>query len=318
MTLTNTGLAGSQANAEATANAIALYAMDEIAFHNWTFSLGARYENINLANENFNANTKTENSVDAFVPGAGIGYAFTDNLSVFAGIHKGFAPPSASSTTDDVEESINYETGIRYNNDYVQTELVGFYSDYSNLLGQCTVSSGCLGNIGDQFNAGEVDVIGAEFSIGSDAAKFVNIDTFQIPLAFNYTFTQAEFQNSFTSTFAEWGNVKAGDELPYIPEHQFFVSAGVVFPKWEAHIGGKYVDEMRTQAGSGSIPAGQGTDANFVVDLAGEYEVYNNTRMFLNINNVFDEEYIAARRPAGARPGMPLTFFGGLKIALNE
>jgi len=146
------------------------------------------------------------------------------------------------------------------------------------------------------------------------ASTFDVREDISLPVNFNYTYTKAEFQNDFVSAFDEWGNVTAGDELPYIPEHQFFVSAGVVAPKWEMHVAGKYVDEMRTQAGSGSIPANQGTDAHFVVDLAGEIEIFDNTRLFGTVDNLFDAEYVAARRPAGARPGKPMTALAGIKF----
>ena len=71
---------------------------------------------------------------------------------------------------------------------------------------------------------------------------------------------------------------------------------------------------MRTQAGSGSIPNNEGTDQHFVVDVTGEYEVLDNVRLFTTVDNLFDTEYVAARRPAGARPGKPLTALAGLKF----
>ena len=70
---------------------------------------------------------------------------------------------------------------------------------------------------------------------------------------------------------------------------------------------------MRTQAGTENIPAWQGTDEQFVVDFAAEYEVYKNARTFVNVENLLDAEYVAARRPAGARPGKPFAIFAGLK-----
>tara|TARA_R110002095_G_scaffold35349_1_gene33321 strand:+ start:3303 stop:5531 length:2229 start_codon:yes stop_codon:yes gene_type:complete len=316
MSLASAGAPGSNANRHATAKATALYIQDEISFANWTFVPGLRYEYIDLKREDFNGGALRENTVDAIVPGIGVGYALTDEYSVFGGIHKGFAPPSPSSTNDDNEESINYELGGRYNGNAFNAELVGFFNDYSNLIGECTLSSGCSGGAtGDQFNAGEVDAYGVELSLGYDAASIFNVrDDISFPINFNYTYTKAEFQNSFVSSFDEWGSVSAGDELPYIPEHQFFISAGVVAPKWEINIAGKYVDEMRTQAGSGSTPAGQGTDNHFIVDLAGEYKVFENTKLFGTIDNLFDTEYVAARRPAGARPGKPLTALAGIKF----
>jgi len=315
MTLTSAGAPGSNADRHATAKATALYVQDEISINDWTIVPGLRYEYIELKREDFNSGTITENTVNELIPGIGIGYKVNDQLGLFGGIHKGFAPAAPGSTTDDNEESINYEIGGRYNNNIFTTELVGFFNDYSNLLGECTLSSGCTGGAtGDQFNAGEVDAYGIEFSIGYDAAPALNFSNISLPINFNYTYTKAEFQNDFVSSFDEWGSVTAGDQLPYIPEHQFFVSTGVVAPKWEMHVAGKFVDEMRTQAGSGSIPSGQGTDPHFIVDLAGEYEILDNTRLFGTVDNIFDTEYVAARRPAGARPGKPMTLLAGVKF----
>jgi len=314
MTLESEGAPGSNANRHATAKATALYVQDEINYANWTFVPGVRYEYIETNREDFNSGQEITNYIDEIIPGLGIGYAFNDYYSVFGGVHKGFAPPSPGSTNDDNEESINYELGARYNN-IVNLELVGFFNEYSNLLGECTLSSGCAGGqVGDQFNAGEVDAYGVEFALGYDIAPTLNVSNVSLPINFNYTYTKAEFQTDFVSAFGEWGNVSAGDELPYIPEHQFYISAGVVAPKWEINVAGKYVAEMRTQAGSGSIPSGQGTDAHFIVDVAGEYEIFNNTRIFGTVDNLFDKEYVAARRPAGARPGKPMTALAGMKF----
>ncbi len=315
MDVTNEGTPGSNANRHATANATALYLLNEMSFNNFTVVPGVRYEHVRTKREDFSNGEIRKNTVDEIIPGIGVGYDFSENINVFGGVHKGFAPPSPGSTTEESEESINYELGARYNKNAFNTELVGFYNDYSNLLGECTLSSGCSGgSTGQQFNAGEVEAYGVEFSVGYDVAPIFNVEKYSFPIDFNYTYTQAEFQNSFESDFDEWGNVSAGDELPYIPEHQFFISAGVVAPKWEVHVAGKYVDEMRTQAGTGSIPNDEGTDAHFVVDVAGEYEIIDNTRLFFTADNIFDTEYVAARRPAGARPGKPLTALAGIKF----
>lgn len=315
MALTSAGAPGSNANRHSTAKATAIYLLDEIKTGPWTLVPGLRYEYIDTKREDFNSNQIRENTIDEIIPGLGVSYAFTDELSLFGGVHKGFAPPSPSSTNDDNEESINYELGGRYITPTLNLELTGFFNDYENLLGECTISSGCTGGAtGDQFNAGEVDAYGVEFGVGYDAASALGFSEVSIPVHFNYTYTKAEFQNNFVSAFDEWGNVTAGDELPYIPEHQFFVSAGVVAPKWEFHASGKYVDEMRTQAGSGSIPSGQGTDEAFIVDIAGEYEIHDYTRVFATVDNLFDTDYVVARRPAGARPGRPLTAIAGVKF----
>ncbi len=315
MNRTDEGAGGSNANRHATAKAGSFYMLDEISYNNWTFVPGVRYEYVDLKREDFNNGTTRQNNLDAILPGLGLAYDFTDTLKVFGGVHKGFAPPGPGTQNAEQEESINYELGSRYISPLFSTELVGFFNDYSNLLGECTLSSTCTGaSQGDQFNAGEVDAYGVEFSFGTELSSLFGITTASIPLDFNYTYTKAEFQNSFSSNFDEWGDVNSGDELPYIPNHQFYISLGYEADKWEIHAGGKFVEEMRTQAGSGNIPANQGTDTHFVVDLAGEYELFDNTRLFGTVDNLFDTEYVAARRPAGARPGKPLTALAGIKF----
>ncbi len=314
MTLTNAGAPGSNANREGSAKATALHVRDEITFGKWNIVPGIRYEHIELTRDNKASGQLDKNTLDVVIPGIGLGYQISDNTNIFGGVHKGFAPPGPSTNTSQKpEESINYEAGVRYNQNSLKTEFVAFYSDYSNLLGEETLSSGGAGE-GDQFNGGEIDVYGLEVSAEYNLADLLKSSNYEYPLRFNYTFTDAEFGSSFNSSFSEWGNVIKGDELPYIARHQFFVSAGIEADKWMVNVGGKYMDEMRTKAGSGSIPVGQGTDAHFVVDLAGEYEVYKRTRLFVTVDNITDAEYVAARRPAGARPGKPRTVLAGLKI----
>ena len=317
MNLVSSGTAGSQANAEATADAFAAFVADDIEINQFTISPGLRYEHIKLENNNRASNVIRKNTVDAFVPGLGLAYNINDKISVFTGVHKGFAPPAPTSTQDDIEESINYELGTRFMGDIIQAEFIGYLNDYSNLIGECTFSSGCNGNIGDQFNAGKVRAFGIETSLSSDIGSAFDWQETSLPVGMNYTYTHAEFKNSFISGFSEWGNVNAGDDLPYIAPHQVYVHAGIAQPTWEMHLGGKFMDKMRGVAGSGSIPTGQGTDSHFIMDIAAEKQIHDNTRGFVTIDNVFDRDYVASRRPAGARPGKPFTILTGLKFSLN-
>ena len=47
-----------------------------------------------------------------------------------------------------------------------------------------------------------------------------------------------------------------------------------------------------------------------------EYKITTQVSGFATIDNLFDETYTAALRPAGYRPGMPMTAMAGVKIAL--
>mgnify|MGYP003386196196 CR=1 FL=1 len=331
-TITSRGAPGSQANQIQSAQALSGFIEHEMEWGRWTFTPGVRIESINLKNENFGtadptrnglAKTTLENDLTVVIPGAGVKFNLETGWDILAGVHKGFAPPGVPATAGaaaftDEEKSVNYEIGSRYANRKWTAEAFGFFTDYENLLGRDTVSSGGAGT-GGAFNGGKVEVLGVEASLGYDAADLFGMSSrYNVPLKTNYTFLQGEFRNSFVSSFSEWGTVRSGDSLPYIPAHQLHFSAGLETPIWGISGSAKYIDEMRTVAGSGAIPANLRTDAHWVFDLAGEYAVTDKVRAFTTIENVFDAEYIAARRPAGVRPGLPLSVFGGIKIALGD
>ncbi|MBT4990074.1 MAG: TonB-dependent receptor [Rickettsiales bacterium] len=317
MDLTSAGAPGSNANRVGEAKALAMYVENEIDYGKLILTPGLRYESIKLTRNNRANGDVDVNHIDIFLPGFGAIYDLDDNYNLFASVHKGFAPPGPSTNTDQrSEESVNYEIGIRYNNNNLKTELVGFYNDYNNLLGEDTLSSSGAGT-GDLYNGGEVTVYGIEAGLKYDLAAFTNQSDFKFPLNINYTFTSAEFDSSFTSSFDEWNTVTKGDELPYVPEHQLYVSIGVEAEKWTSYLSAKYMDEMRTVAGSGPIAYGSGTDDHFIIDVTAEYKLDDKSKLFASVYNLTDEAYVVARRPAGARPGAPLSILVGMKLQFN-
>jgi Fe(3+) dicitrate transport protein len=133
-----------------------------------------------------------------------------------------------------------------------------------------------------------------------------------IPLGVSLTWTaEAEFDNSFESGFDPWGDVQSGDEIPYIPEYQGRIYTGLAGNRWEFNVNLTYQDEVRTVAGSGSIPDNEATDDFLTVDLLGRWDATDWVSLVLKVNNLFDEEYIVSRRPAGVRPGIDRQAFLG-------
>jgi len=315
MNQSSTGVEGGAGNRELKASASAFYISNAIKYNKLTVTPGVRYENIRL--ERFDRNdpsTNNVNDLDVITPGIGANYQINDDLATFAGAHKGFAPPAPGNENAKTEESINYELGFRLNKNSLKSSVTGFFNDYSNLLGECNASSGngsC--QFGDQFNGGKVDVKGVEFELTYDLLDNFDSDQFKLPFTFNYTYTDARFKNSFKSEFSEWSTVAKGDQLPYIAKNQFFVGLGLVGKKWELHANAKYVGDMRSVAGSGTIAQSEKINNHFVVDLASEVEIYKNTRLFFNVDNLFDETYMASRSTNGARAGKPLSFLAGIK-----
>lgn len=318
MVLVNAGIPGTNANRISDAKAFSTYAQYKLKYNNWTFMPGVRYENIKLTRTNFGTNdiertgsdiSLRENQVDVFIPGMGFNYNF-QKISIFGGIHKGFSPPS-NQPGEDPEESINYELGSRFSVGGLSGELVGFYNDYSNLLGSDLAATGGTGSL-DQFNAGEVKVQGLELLVNYNLIP--NSKNFILPVTFGYTFTDTEFLNSFGSEDDLWGEVTAGDELPYLSKHQFNTTISLEHQNFEVNLSGRFNGVFRTQAGSGSIPFAERVDSNFIVDLAGKYRLGNYLAVTANVINLLDETYAVARVPAGLRPGHPFGIYGGLEL----
>lgn len=317
LALTTDGAPGTQDNRVGDAEALSLYVQDTIEWGNWIFTPGVRYEQIDLTRTNYSTATglrdvvvsQVKSDVDALIPGFGVTYLVNDDLAVFASVHRGFNPPGPGSNADP-EESVNTEFGLRYGRDALSAELIGFINDYSNLVGTCTASTGGNCTIGDQFDGGDARIQGLEASLGYDFGANGPIG---IPVAVSYTWTDAEFRSSFGSSFGEWGNVVSGDALPYLPEQLLHASIGLRGERWSLDLAGNYVDEMRTRAGQGSIPAGQRIESVTLWDLALGFKVTERLDLYGRVENLADETYVTARRPAGLRPGLPRTTMLGLR-----
>ena len=318
MELVNGRLPGTDANRISDAKAFSSYILYKLKYKNLTLTPGIRYENINLGRTNYGSNdtertgidiSERENKVDVLIPGLGFNYNFS-NISLFGGIHKGFSPPS-NQVGEKPEKSVNYELGTRFSYAGFSGELVGFYNDYSNLLGSDLAATGGTGSL-DQFNAGEVKVQGIEILVNYNLIQ--DSQTFQLPVTLGYTLTDTEFLNSFGSENDIWGTVTRGDELPYLSKHQLNASVSLEHKKFEVNFSGRYNGAFRTKAGSGPIPANERVDSNIVLDLGAKFRYNPHITLTANAMNLLDETYAVARVPAGLRPGMPFGIFGGVEL----
>ena len=289
-------------------DAIALFVKDKMTFNKWTVTAGLRGEFLESEyKDRLDSSKNRENSTDIFIPGIGAFYQYTPELGFLAGIHKGFTPNSPSADEDvEPEESINTEFGLRYNRGKLTSEAIGFFNRYSNLIGRCRVSDvDC--EAGDEFNGGKVDILGLELS-GQYMAQWAE---WNVPLQLTYTYTKTAFQTDFSSSFSQWGNVSEGDELPYVPNHQLNVKAGLEKDKWDMNLSVSYTGSMKESAGNNADEV----DSYVVTDLAAAYQVSKPLRLQLVVDNVFDEVAVVSRRPFGARPNKPRTINASLKYA---
>ncbi len=290
-------------NNRAESTAISLSLLNDFDAGRFTLSPGLRFEKINGEVENFLTDTLTSNDQTEVMPGISVLYEANDRVNVFAGVHKGFSPAGPGADDQEPEKSTNYELGFRFNSASVGVESVAFYSDYSNLLGRCRVSDyGCT--VGEEFSGGAVEILGAEFSanLTTDVGEHASLTT-----AVTYTYTESSFQDSFLSTFSQFGIVKAGDELPYLPQHIAALSLALTAGLLEGTVDVKYQSEMREEPGQDEISDGLFAESSTTIDLGLRYQVNDAITAQLLVRNAADERSIVAHRPFGARPNLPRT-----------
>jgi Fe(3+) dicitrate transport protein len=73
---------------------------------------------------------------------------------------------------------------------------------------------------------------------------------------------------------------------------------------------------MRTRAGQGPYLPEESIDSHLIVDFVAAYNLTQNLATYVKIDNLLDETYVAARRPAGVRPGLPRTAYVGITYRL--
>jgi Fe(3+) dicitrate transport protein len=259
--------------------------------------------------------TKTKiRAEDATIFGVGAMYKLTDDLRLIAGIHQGYQPPGAGSKAK-AEESMNFEFGARAMFSNSMLEVIAFIADYDNVVGTVTASTGGTGNIGDQYDGGALKVQGLEISA---ARSMTTSSGLEVPMSLQYTLTsKADFETSFASGFDGWGTaVVVGDRLPYMPKNQMRASIGVMGQVMSANVSANYTSESRALAGQGGIPGNQLIDSRWVIDAIANYKISDKVSAYVKIDNLMDETYVAARRPAGLRPGMERQLSFGMNIQL--
>jgi Fe(3+) dicitrate transport protein len=136
------------------------------------------------------------------------------------------------------------------------------------------------------------------------------------PVSLAYTFTQGSFLSSFNATNEDWGLVNKGDRLPYLFTHQLTFNASVEHQNFDFQVSSKYNGAMRTVPGQGEIEAPDKIASNFIIDVSANYKINRYFTAFGSVNNLANEAYVVAHRPAGLRPGMPRSFLFGLKMSL--
>jgi Fe(3+) dicitrate transport protein len=300
---------------------------------NFTVIPGIRLENFHFERDIYRIaykDTSIKNNDDLFtpIPGIGFNYNFNDNYSIFAGVHRGYAPPrikdaitnSGEALNLDAELSWNYEAGIRANFiSPIYFELTGFLMNFSNQVIPVSVSSGGSGT--GLVNGGETMHIGAEAGIRFDIHQLLRTN-YIISLSVYSTYAHSTYSSD---RFITIGNQKINvknNKLPYAPEFlltsslDFNTPFGLGINLSATFVGEQFTDELNTIEAS---PSGEtGLMPSFITaDLTVSYFFPSvNSNVFFSVKNLVDERYIASRRPQGIKVGIPRFISAGIELSL--
>jgi Fe(3+) dicitrate transport protein len=295
----------------AIANAVAVHIHEDLSFSKVHFFPGIRLEMVQGQRKDLYATTQDSIVRTTILPGFATLVDLGSWFDVFAGVHRGFSPVSPGQPSEvQPEQSWNYETGLRWDLGTSHAEVVGFFNDYENLLGQCSFSGGCVGEtIDQQYNGGSVWIYGLESLLG---VQIPVTENFTIPISGTYTVNQSSFRSDFYSSFHQFGSVTSGDALPYLAKHQASFSLGIQTGniKWGSNL--SYRSEMLDTAGiydndELEIPA------LLLVESALHLTLSDNWNVYASGTNLLNDTSITSWRPFGARTVAPRQIMFGLK-----
>ena len=268
-----------------------------------------------------NVDIRNDNGVITAIPGLGFSVRAHDEVMLFAGVHRGFAPPgtkiaitSSGENLDlDAELSWNYEAGIRLLGDRSVTgEFVFFRMDFSNQIITVAESGGATTTI---TNGGATLHQGFESSAKVHWDRIADLTGWSVYTDLRYTYLPtAEFTNN---------SLYGGNRLPYAPERTVGAIIGVKqygglsFQLDLSAIGSQFGDNGQTIAPSadgtvGQLPSYQVANLNVAYEIRRERWVFE---PYFTIKNALDEIYISSRAPQGIQPGLFRQVNGGLRIS---
>jgi Fe(3+) dicitrate transport protein len=313
-------------NNERRNQAYSAFVQNRFIFRDWTITPGVRVEHILYRRSNRLLNITGNTKVTEVIPGVGVSYSPSTKFNVFAGVHRGFAPPRTediiNNTTGgvvdlDPELSWNYEAGVRTRlSPSLRLEGTFFRMDYENQI----VPASLAGGVGATFtNGGQTLHQGLELVGTLDTASILR-RPYNIYLRAAYTFLPiAEFRGVRFSTISPTTSV-TGNRLPYAPEHLLTASAGYAHTSGldafieAVYVGSQFADDLN---------AINPINASGQTGLIPSYTIWNATvnynveklrsTFFVTTKNLFDRLYIADRA-RGILPGPQRSIQAGMKL----
>jgi len=266
-------------------------------------TLGLRYENVKYdAKDNLDSSRDQERNFDQWSPKLGMTYDINANHKFFAGISKGFAPPSRNrmfqgtyeNSDLDAEIASNYEMGLRgsFTEQPVSYDIGLYYLDVKDFIVDEFVE-----NIGgrDKYrpvNAGKVNFRGLEAQLEYDPRD-------DLSFAISYTYARNKFVD-----YVDDGIDNSGNYLSSSPKYHINARISYIpLENFEIELEMDSISSYYTN-NSNDIDSQGRYDRDELFSLRANYEK-GPVELWLSILNLSDEQYATrvsySTRGAGSR-----------------
>ncbi len=303
-------------------DAYSAFAQNRFLLGQWAVTPGLRFEYIDSSRTNNLTGVTGGDTLGQWIPSLGGTYNPTETLTVFAGVHRGFAPPRTEdiiggtgiSTEVGPESSTNWELGLRAEpTDKTSLQATLFRNDFSRQIAVGSIAGGST-----PLAQGETLYQGLEVSarVKADSGFYTQGALTWLPTAEQITPLRQVSNNLVAS-----GSV-AGNRLPYAPKQQLTAALGYTHASGldaqveAVHVGEQYSDFANTE----SAPI----NGNGQTGKIAAYTIWNatlnyhlkpqNTTLFITVKNLADKTYIVDRT-RGILPGSPRLVQAGLKYS---
>jgi len=260
------------------------------------------------------------------IPALGISYDPHPIVRIYAGVHRGFAPPRTKDAVTpsgqdlrlDAELSWNWELGARVRlGRALSAEVTGFFLDFSRYLlpiGEASTATTPDPEVLASSNAAAARTAGVEINATFDPMALTKASaSWSLPFVLNYTAVPL-------ATFV--GGGFDGLRLPYSPEHLVYAQVrlqhrlGLSAQVSLTYLSSQYSDKDNTERPTLDGLVGK-LDGYALLDARVAWTIAKaGVTLYVAGKNLTNTRYIAGRDPAGIAPGLPFQIWGGVSFSV--
>lgn len=314
-------------------DAYSMFVQNRVLLGEFTLTPGVRVEYVDNQRENRLSGARGDTDITEVIPGVGATWNPRPQLTLFAGVHRGFAPPRtedlivtpsgapvATFTEVEPEDSWNAEFGFRGNpRPGAHLELTVFRNDFDNQIQVGSIAGGST-----PLAQGETLYEGTELSGRLDSRELIGT-RHNVYLQSAWTWLPTADQETPVRQVSDGSVVAgslAGNRMPYAPEHLATTGIGFTHESgFDVRLEAVYTAEQFSDFANTTVAAPNGNGQAGIIKPT---LIFNaaataplgrwGATVFVTAKNLFDRDYIADRT-RGIRVGMPLLVQAGVEIA---